>query len=252
MSANTLALYHGMASTCSKKVRMCLYEKGAPFASHLLDLQKFEQHAPDYLALNPNGVVPTLVHNGRAIVESSVIIDYLDDVFATNPLKPQDPFERAQMRLWMKFSDDVAYQAVYAPTWQALRHRAEAGLKSGALAGTLSQIPSPERRDRWEKMAQGGFSDKELEAAYARMVVCLDKVEAQTRHRPWLAGAAFSLADIAMLPFIDRISNLRPEFLEGPAYEALRDWLARGKARKSFEPAFRFKDDPRAAELPNF
>jgi glutathione S-transferase len=47
-------LYHGMASTCSKKVRLALYEKNIPFESHLLDLQKFEQHAPDYLVLNPN------------------------------------------------------------------------------------------------------------------------------------------------------------------------------------------------------
>ena len=60
-----LKLYHGLASTCSKKVRMCLYEKGLEFESHLLNLQKFEQHNPAYLKLNPNGVVPTLVHDGR-------------------------------------------------------------------------------------------------------------------------------------------------------------------------------------------
>ncbi len=246
-----IVLYHGMASTCSKKVRMCLYEKGLPFESHLLDLQKFEQHRPEYLALNPNGVVPTLVHNGRTILESSIIIDYIDDCFPQTPLKPDDPYLRAQMRLWIKFSDDVAYKAVYAPTWQHLRHRAEAGLAGGALQSTLSNIPTPERRSRWEKMAQGGFSEAEIESAYVQMRECLDKADAQVRKTPWLAGPQFSLADVAILPFIERISNLRPEFLEGAEYEALRDWLRRSKQRGSFDQAFQFKDDPRAAELPN-
>ena len=142
-------LYHGMASTCSKKVRMCLYEKDVPFESHLLDLQKFEQHTPEYLAINPNGVVPTLVHEGKPVIESSVIIDYIDDVCPQNPLKPVDAYERAQMRLWLKYSDEVAYKAVYAPTWQKLRHRAEEGLAGGKLSETLSGIPTAERRDRW-------------------------------------------------------------------------------------------------------
>ena len=252
MTSQTIQLYHGMASTCSKKVRMCLYEKHIPFESHLLDLQKFEQHRPEYLAINPNGVVPTLVHTGRPILESSIIIDYIDDCFPSPPLKPQDPYQRAQMRLWLKFSDDVAYKAVYAPTWHRLRHRAEAGLQGGKLAETLSAIPTAERRDRWEKMAQGGYAEAELEAAYAQMRTCLARAEAQLAQTPWLAGDAFSLADIAMLPFIDRISNLRPEFLEGPGHSHLNDWLARCKQRDSFAPAFAFKDDPRAAELPNF
>ena len=251
MKAPEITLYHGMASTCSKKVRMCLYEKGVAFESRLLDLQKFEQHRPEYLAVNPNGVVPTLVHDGRPIIESSIIVDYIDDVFPEPPLKPADPYERAQMRLWLKYSDDAAYKAVYAPTWQKLRHRAEEGLAKGKLAETLSSIPTAERRDRWEKMSTGGFTDQEVESAYGQMQICLARVDEQIRKTPWLAGQDFSLADIAMLPFIDRISNLRPEFLESPDLEALRGWLARAKKRPSFERAFAFSDDPRAAELPN-
>jgi glutathione S-transferase len=65
MAGSDVVLYHGIASTCPKKVRLCLYEKGIAFESHLLDLQKFQQHRPEYLAPNPNGVVPTLVHRDR-------------------------------------------------------------------------------------------------------------------------------------------------------------------------------------------
>ena len=252
MNETRMELYHGRASTCSKKVRMCLYEKGIEFESHLLDLQKFEQHTPEYLALNPNGVVPTLVHNGRPVIESSIIIDYIDDYYGQNPLKPEDPYERAQMRLWIKFSDEAAYKAVYAHTWQRLRHRAKASLQEGQLSDTLARIPSAERRDRWEKMAHGGYSEQELEEAYGQMRSCLERAEAQLRQTPWLAGAAFTLADIAMLPFIDRINNLRPEFLEDGEYGAIKDWLARAQARKSFTRAFDFTEDPKAASLPNF
>lgn len=246
-----LQLYHGLASTCSKKVRLCLYEKGLEFESHLLDLQKFEQHRPEYLRLNPNGVVPTLVHEGKPIIESNVIIEYIDDCFPQNPLSPAAPFDRAQMRLWMKFSEDTAYQAVYAPTWQKLRSRAKEGLAAKAAEQTLSRIPTAERRERWQKMARGGFSAAEIEQAYERMRVCLAKVEDALAESPWLAGRSYSLADIAMVPFIDRIRNLRPDFLAQGQYLRAQEWYARIRARPAFDKAFNFKDDPRAAELPN-
>lgn len=74
-------LYHGRASTCSKKVRLVPYEKGLAFTSCLLDLQQFEHLIPDYLRLNPNGFVPTPINCARPIIESNVIIEYLDEVF---------------------------------------------------------------------------------------------------------------------------------------------------------------------------
>jgi len=251
MAGSDVVLYHGMASTCSKKVRLCLYEKGIAFESHLLDLQKFEQHRPDYLALNPNGVVPTLVHRDRPIIESSVIIEYLDDAFPEVPLKPADTYARAQMRLWLKYSDEVAYKAVYAPTWQFLRKRAEAGLSEEARRATLAAIPTGERRERWEKMAQGGFTPEELKEAYGKMRKCLTDLERAVAQGPWLAGASYSLADIAILPFIDRIRNLRPELMTEAEFPRTNDWYRRMAARPAFERAMHFRDDPRAAELPN-
>ena len=102
MTTAKIELYHGLPSTCSKKVRLVLYEKGLPFKSHLMDLRKFEQHAPDYLKLNPGGVVPTLVHDGAVIIESSVIMEYLEDAFPAVPLRARDAQGRARMRLWLR------------------------------------------------------------------------------------------------------------------------------------------------------
>ena len=246
-----IALYHGLASTCSKKVRLCLYEKGLAFDSHLLDLQKFEQHAPEYLAINPNGVVPSLVVDGKPVIESSIIIEFIEDRFPEPALRPKDTFDRARMRLWMKFSDDTAYKAVYIPTWQHFRDRAAQGLANENLQETLSRVPSAERKERWEKMASGGYSEKDIAEAFVRMMDCLQKMDDGLDTGPWLAGEEYSLADIAMIPFIDRINNLRPDFVDGDKFPRLVDWYLRMRKRPAFDRAFAFRDDPRAAELPN-
>jgi glutathione S-transferase len=248
---NFLELYHGLASTCSKKVRLCLYEKGLSFKSHLLNLQKFEQHSPEYLALNPNGVVPTLVHHGRPIIESSVIIDYLDEAFEEPPLKPKDAYSRAQMRLWLKFSDDVAYNAVYAPTWMILSKNAMRDKTVEERRRILANIPSKERRERWEVVTRDGFSERELADAYEKMERCLDRAEKTLQTDDWLAAHDYSLADIAMVPFIDRIWKLRPEFMSEAKYPRVNDWYRRMQKRSAFSRAFDFKEDRRAAELPN-
>ncbi len=245
-------LYHGMASTCSKKVRLALYEKSIPFESHLLDLQKFEQHAPDYLALNPNGVVPTLVDGGKPVTESSIIIEYIEDAYPQTPLRPRDPHALYKMRLWLKFSDNIAYNAVYAPTWAVLSKRAAADFVSEEkLQQVLNRIPTKERRERWETVARGGFKEGEMQDAYDKMRQCFDRIEASLTNGPWLAGDSYSLADIAMIPFVDRIRNLRPEFLSYDDYPRLVEWEANVRARPAFDKAFNFRDDPRAAKLPN-
>ena len=247
----TLELYHGLASTCSKKVRLCLYEKNLPFESHLLDLQKFEQHRPEYLALNPKGVVPTLVHDGKPVTESSFIIDYLDEHFPDKPLRPSTDESRGRLNGWLKFSDEVAYDAVYTPTWMILSAGAMKNLTREERDAALGRVPTEERRKRWEQVTSSGFDKDEIEHAYNRMRECLDTCENALATGPWLMGAEYTLADIAVVPFIDRIRNLKPEFLEAPQYPKLNAWYSRLAERPAFAKAFDFKDDPRAGELVN-
>ena len=104
-----LTLYHGVTSTCSKRVRITLAEKGVDWDSVHLDLAQRENLDPQYLKLNPNGVVPTLVHDGHIIYESNFIIEYLDDIFPEPPLRPADPYDRAHMRIWMDQIEHVLH-----------------------------------------------------------------------------------------------------------------------------------------------
>ena len=76
-----LELYNFPPSTCSLKVRICLAEKGLEWVDHRLDSRDGDHLKPEYLKLTPNGVVPTLIHDGNVIIDSSVICEYLDEVF---------------------------------------------------------------------------------------------------------------------------------------------------------------------------
>src|SRR3954447_15114404 len=102
-----LALYHGGTSVASAKVRLALAEKGVAFESRLLDLRRGEQKRDEYLALNPAGVVPTLAHDGRVIVESSIIMEYVEETWPSPALMPRDPGRRAEVRLWLRRVDDL-------------------------------------------------------------------------------------------------------------------------------------------------
>jgi len=146
-----LYLYHGTTSVCAIKARLTLFEKGLKWDGEILDLHRGDQHRPEYLKLNPNGVVPTLVHDGKVIIESTLIIEYLDEVFPDTPLMPTDPYERAQARLWMKKIDDYLHAACSTVTFAiALKGRhilcrtwgaGHSGLRHGRPSGAARPRP---------------------------------------------------------------------------------------------------------------
>src|SRR6266436_3827536 len=114
----TFTLYNAPQSTCSQRVRFVLNAKGLPFEEIKLDLLAGDQLKPKYLALNPNGVVPTLDHDGNIVADSSVIIEYLDEVVPqTANFTPRDPVKRAAMRSLMRFIDEMPAAAVRVPTF---------------------------------------------------------------------------------------------------------------------------------------
>ncbi len=156
-----LELFNFPASTCSQKVRLCLLEKGLEFTDTILNSGKGEHLTPEYLALNANGVVPTLVHDGNAIVESSVILEYLDEVFPEFSMMPEDFVGKANLRKWLRFFEEVPTPAVRYPSFNmALVQKYEA-LSEDAFAAVADARPL--RRDFYRQMGQDGFTDAEIE-----------------------------------------------------------------------------------------
>ena len=143
-----LYLYHGTTSVCAIKVRLTLSEKGLPWQGEILHLQRGDQLRPEYLKINPNALVPTLIHDGKLIIESTIIIEYLDETFATPALMPVDPYQRSVARLWMKKIDDYLH-ATCGTVTHAIAFRQYLLKKTPAeLAAHFAAMPDPARRER--------------------------------------------------------------------------------------------------------
>ena len=242
-----LELYHHGTSVCAAKSRIALAEKGLAWEGHYVDILKGEQHAPDYLKLNPKGVVPTLVHDGRVIRESTLIGEYLDEVFPDPPLKPASPAARYAMRMWTKRLDEELHPATGIVTY-AISHR-HAVIANGpdAVDAWVNKAP-PEQRERRRQRLERGIEDAEARAALLLYDRFLGDMEKALVEGPWLAGDAFSLADVGVIPYVNRLDMLELSGLWRPARPCLADWFERVKARPSFEPAlFRYVPPPLGA-----
>ena len=107
-----MELYQFGDSPCCMKVRMVMAEKGLDREIKTVASYKFDHYQPDYQALNPHSLVPTLVHEGRVVIQSSNIAEYLDEMFPDPPLQPQDPFEKSKMREWMKEEEEFLFPLI--------------------------------------------------------------------------------------------------------------------------------------------
>jgi maleylacetoacetate isomerase len=93
-----LTLHHYWRSSCSWRVRWALQIKGIPYESMAVNLLKGEQNDLVYLKLNPSGQVPCLIVDGRALSESTAILEWLEETYPDPPLLPKDPWLRAEIR----------------------------------------------------------------------------------------------------------------------------------------------------------
>ena len=141
-----IELFHYEPYANSMKCLLCLAEKGIAFTSRYVDILKFEQHEPWFVKINPNGQVPVLVHDGRVVVESTVINEYLDDVFAETPQRPIDPRERADMRVWSKWVDEMLMPSVSMLGWQARFRPLFQSYDKREFERRLQRIPLKETR----------------------------------------------------------------------------------------------------------
>lgn len=231
-----LELYHAGLTTCSKKSRLALKEKGLAYRSHYMRLDKFEHHDPEYLKINPNGVVPTLVHDGNVVIESGVINEYIDEVFPEKPLKPADPLARARMRVFCKMADEYALPATRVPTWTRTKAAQLKTMSETEFAKLVQETPLIDHQLKLLALKGEGFSKKEFEEAYGRMDYVFARCETALGAGPFLAGASYSLADIAILPYIYAFKDVRPELME--THPRTREWFERVMARPAVQATY--------------
>jgi glutathione S-transferase len=204
----TMELFDNDMSTCAQKVRLLLTEKGASWTTHWLDLRAGDQNAPDYLKLNPAGVVPTLRHNGRVLLESNLILQYVDDAVDGPTFMPADPYARHVVRTRLLDLDLRLHGAVgLLSVIIAFRHDF---LKKGpeAVAAYLASISDPERRARWREFIELGLDHPAGPGAAGLWRKTLQSIEAALGETKWLAADTYSLADIAYASYLTRLDHL--------------------------------------------
>jgi glutathione S-transferase len=236
----TFTLYNAPQSTCSQRVRFVLNAKGLPFEENKLDLLAGDQLAPDYLKLNPNGVVPTLDHDGNVVIDSSVIIEYLDEI-APEPahFTPRSPVARARMRALMRFIDEMPAAAVRVPTFNlAFLPRFAAMSEDEFVAFAESK---PLRKEFMLAMGRKGFPEKEMNAALDRMRRTYERMEVAIGESggPWLMGKDITLADVALMPAIVRMADLGLDTMWNDRPPVAR-WYDAIRAHPAFKPTYYF------------
>ena len=231
-------LYHAWRSSASRRVRLCLEEKGLAYRRHEVALEKMEQHSPEYKKINPLGVVPTIIHDGRPLHESGTICEYLDELFPNPPLRPDDAYERALMRNWVRHIDGKIGNLIVF-NWAQSIGKTASKWTDAELAEKLKNIPSKERQEAWIRAARKPYTDEERATARRNLVTLLDEMEnAMAEKGGWLVGGAYSIADIAAVPFVKRISEeIAPEELTPERHPLVTAWWAAIQARPAFQRA---------------
>jgi glutathione S-transferase len=230
-----LELYHAPISTCSQKVRLVLAEKGLVWKSNLIVFSTGDHLTEDYLKLNPNGVVPTLIDAGDPIIDSSVINEYLEDVYPEVPVRPKDAKGTARMRAWRQFIDEIptpairypSFNAYFVPIWQKLSEE--------EFAAHARRLPL--RKHFYRHMGRGGFDKQAIDEALDKLRQTLERMEKALAEGPWLVGDQYTLADVSITPTIVRMEDLGLGDMWSDL-PGVTDWYRRIRARPNFSTAY--------------
>jgi len=235
-----LELYYSWYSICSEKVLICLFEKDLPFEGHHIDLFDFDQVRDDYLAVNPDGVVPTLVHDGCPVYESTIINEYLED-FAPEPaLRPEGADQRAEMRRWVQLFQDLVFPSAGLLSQIAfIADELNRRWTPDKLEALIHRKVNKDRVPRQLRAVKGGLSAEEADAALAKINDVLDRAErALGDGRIWIAGE-YSLADAAAAPNLYRFEIIdRMDLIDRRPAVAL--WYRRIKDRPAFRRTYEY------------
>ena len=197
---------YGSASTASLVVHWLLIELEVPHTLHLLDFDKQEQKSPEYLKLNPAGVVPTLVQDGQTITEAPAIVMHLADCHPQAGLAPlSGSLERAQYYRWMLFMANTLQPAYRA--W----------------------FYSPEIAGAANVEAVKLHAQQKIEGAWQRVA---DQLEA---NGPYLLGEKLSAADFLLTMLMRWSRNMPRPSDSWPVLKAYADAM---KARPAFKEVY--------------
>jgi glutathione S-transferase len=229
----SLILYTHPMSPCAQKVRIVLIEKSLSCEFRHIDLPGKENLTEEYLKLNPLGVVPTLVEDGNAVIESSIICEYLEDRFPNPRLRPTSSVATAAMRLWMKHVDNKLHPSCGALQWPLVMADKIRLLPQAEQQRLIDKIPEKPRRERQRRLLSLGYDAPDVADAVHVYEQTIADLNTLLRGQLWVAGDEFSLADASIAPYFQTLSQFGwDDWYESRPHVA--DWYRRVRDRKSY------------------
>ncbi len=232
-----LEVYTWEPNANSGKPLLMLKEKGVAFTHHYIDMGKREQHSPAYLALNPGGTVPTVIHDGQVLTESSPALEYLDAALEGPELRPRDPYLRWRMRRWIRFLDHEYCPALAMFGGAGASERMPAQ-EAAEIERQVRDIPIPERRRVWRLILAKQVPQGELAESSRRIAAGLERFERALAEYPYLGGPEYSLADIVAFITVYAMPLTRPQEVNDRKTPRYMDWFRRCHARPGTRAAF--------------
>lgn len=229
-----LFLYDGDTSVCCQKVRIVMAEKDLDYDYTMVDVHGGQNFSPEYKKINPKALVPALVHDGRILLESNLICTYLDEVWPQPGLMPRDPYERHLARMWMKRVDEEVHPATGPLTYAIATRRMLIERYGDRLDDYTNEIPDPARRERRRAALRDGVEAPLVRDCIAFFDRLCGDMDAQLRESRFLVGDGFTLADVALVPYVTRLDwlGLSWYWSERPRLAA---WYERVRSRPSYD-----------------
>jgi glutathione S-transferase len=223
-------LWHAGMSNCSQRCRITLAELGLEWESHVVNLQKAEHATEEYQQINPNGVIPSLVHDGTVVINSVDIIAYLDETFGDGSLRPAE------------YEEEIVAALAHAD-------KSQVGVKYCTFEFIFRGGPQADE-ETFQKLINGlhsqwlqdfhheyraGFSRERIHEMVGLVHEDLLQLEAVLGDgRKWMAGDKFTLADIAWMPNVHRYDVMRWPL---ERYPNVHRWFEIASARDSYKIA---------------
>ncbi|MGC1519904.1 MAG: glutathione S-transferase family protein [Steroidobacteraceae bacterium] len=244
-----LELYTSEPNTFFFKPLIALAEKHAAFTTHYFDAASLEQLAGNFPADLESGMQleregPLLVHDGTIICSSFFMLEYISEALPGPSLIPADPYDAYRARAWGQYLG--AQLGSIIPLLGAAKYLRPhlAALDSAWVDGRIAAIEPIERRAGWLSLRDGTYTESYLQAVRDRLTAPVARVEKTLQHGPWLAGPAFSAADIDAYPMLCVLPDLAEGVVNAQATPRIAEYLGRIEARESVRAALRCARTP--------
>lgn len=227
-----LNLFHFSFSNCSMRIRLFLEEKNIPWNDQYVDIRKQENLTQDYFDIHPQGLVPSIVHDGVIVYESADILEYLEEKFPEPSLMPTDPKSRAEMDRLLEFTRSGHLPII--KTWAYGRNKRP--------TKTLESMPKflELQKDQalidfhMETLSEGAIPEEKILVAERKLKAMFEDLDNKLAKHKWILGESMTLADIAWIPQYALFQRNDFPFDSFPNFMA---WVERWKKRPSYQKA---------------